>query len=306
MNSGDPDLEMPECTGIRNQESPMTALRDRMLQELILRGYSESTQTVYLSRVSKCARHFNRAPDRINQAELRDYFAVLLQGLKSQTAVADYAALGFFFTHVLKRPWVLKNVPKPRGARPAVPTLLSRAEVKRLIAAARTARHRAIMMLMYGGGLRVSEVVALRGRDIDSQRGVIHIHESKREVSRVVMLSEELVRALRCWWRARPRLEGNDLLFPGGRHGESNFTTSAIGKMIRTAAKRAGIEKRVYPHLLRHCFATHLLEAGADVRTVQVLLGHSNIKTTARYLTLSTDRLSRVPSPLSGLMTDVS
>lgn len=279
----------------------MTALRDRMAQELALRGNCTGTQDIYLRRVAALARHFGKTPDELTPEQLREYFLHRSQRVKPKTLIVDHAAIRFLYVHVLKRPSMLEDVPRPKSNRPSkLPVVLSREEVCLLIAAAPKARDRAMLMLMYGAGLRVSEVVRLRARDVDSKQRILRIHESKGQRSRIVMLDDELLAALRAWWKARPTVAGNDYLFPGHK-GRAALTTTSVGNMVRAAVGRTTIKKRAHPHSLRHSFATHLLEQGEDVRTVQVLLGHSSIQTTALYLTLSTELITKTRSPLGGL-----
>jgi site-specific recombinase XerD len=254
-----------------------------------------------LGRVATLARHFNRPPDELSPAQIREFFILRSQHLKDKTLAVDYAAFRFLYDHVLDRPWMLKSVPIPKvKRRSTMPVVLSREEVQQLIAAAPKTRDRAVIMLMYGAGLRVSEVVRLRTRDVDSEQHILRIHESKGQRSRIVMLDDELLAALRAWWKARPAIACNDYLFPGF-NGRAALTTASVRNIVKAAAKRTTIKKRVHPHCLRHSFATHLLEQGEDVRTVQVLLGHSSIEATALYLTLSTEMITRTRSPLACL-----
>ena len=298
---GDPGFEMPDLAGIRNQEIPMTALRDQMAQEMTLRGLGVATHDIYVRRVAALARHFGKAPDKLTPEQLRGYFIHRRQHVKPKTLVVDYAAIRFLYVHVLDRPSMLEHIPRPKSnKRSKLPLVLSREEVCQLIAAAPKARDRAMLMLMYGAGLRVSEVVRLRARDVDGKQRILRIHESKGQRSRVVMLDEQLLAALRAWWKARPTIAANDYLFPGFK-GRAALTTTSVGNRVRAVAKRTAIKKQVHPHALRHSFATHLLGQGEDVRTVQVLLGHSSIETTALYLTLSTELITRTRSPLAGL-----
>ncbi|MFC1611437.1 tyrosine-type recombinase/integrase [Myxococcota bacterium] len=276
------------------------SLREQMTRELILRGYAETTQTTYLACIAKMARHFDESPANLRTEDIENYWLTLVARLQPVSLGTEHSAIRFLFLYVLKRPWVVKGIKPPRCSCPTTPVLLSRDEVERLIAAARNIRGRTIMMLLYGAGLRVSEALRLRVPHIDSQRNVIHIQKSKYRRSRCVMLDDELLGALRTWWKARPEIFKTDLLFPGG-HGNGAFTDSGVRKLVATAAKRAGIKKKPHPHTLRHCFATHLLEDGVDIRTVQVLLGHANIQNTTRYLTLTTKRIAKTKSPLVAL-----
>jgi site-specific recombinase XerD len=277
----------------------MFDLKNQIQRELDLCNFSPATKYTYRLAIDRFERHFGKSPCDLTTKDIEDYWLALTKRLHPNTLSGERSALRFLYERVLKRPWVVKTIPVVKG-KLTVPVILSRDEVRRLIKSARTLRGRTMMMLMYGAGLRVSELLRLRARDIDSERKVISIHESKHRGSRCVMLGQEVLAALRLWWKARPNIYSVDTLFPGA-HGAGMFTDSAIRQLVRTAAKRAGIDKKVHPHTLRHCFATHLLENGVDIRTVQVLLGHANIKTTTRYLTLSTEHLALTRSPLDTL-----
>lgn len=282
----------------------MTRLRQMMLDELERRNYSQATRRTYLLGVEQFAKHFRRSPDRLGLDHIRDYQTHLFRvcKLKANTVAVRLAALRFLFVAVLKRRWTVVETPYPK--RPcSLPTVLTQDEVSRLIDAALTPLHRIILMLLYATGLRRAELTRLKVADIDSERMVIHVLGGKGRKDRDVMLSPKLLDELRQYWRGlkhKPRT----WLFPGGRwHGrtEQPMSDKVVWYACHEATKRAGIDKHVHPHTLRHSFATHLLEAGVDLRTIQLLLGHSDLKATTVYLHLSHRHLQATASPLDAL-----
>lgn len=282
----------------------MTRLRQIMSEELERRNYSESTIRIYLRVVEQFSRYFHRRPDRLGPQHIRQYQAMLLRERKlSPNSVAQQvAALRFFYVQVLKRGWSIAETPYPKkGFR--LPQVLSQPEVARLIAAADSSFYRMLLMTLYATGARRAEVTHLQIRDIDSQRMLIHIRGGKGRKDRDVMLSPKLLEALRDYWRGLRR-KPTTWLFPGNRWhtGPRPITTKVLWDACQQAAQRAGLEhKQIHPHTLRHCFATHLLEAGADLRTIQLLLGHHDLEGTTIYLHLSRRHLNAVSSPLDAL-----
>jgi integrase/recombinase XerD len=210
-------------------------------------------------------------------------------------------ALRFFYIQTLKRRWSIADTPYPKKTH-RLPTILSQEEVARLIDAAPTPFYRTILMTLYASGIRNAELTRLKISDIDSQRMVIHIQGGKGRKDRDVMLSPVLLEELRAHWR-RLRKQSSVWLFPGNpwHTGHQPIDTKTPRHACQYAARHAGIKKKVYPHLLRHCFATHLLETGADLHTIQILLGHNHLKETARYLHLSQRHLHATASPLDSL-----
>ena len=265
-----------------------------MLEELQRRNYSEITTRKYLQYVTAFARHFGKSPDQLGPNELRSYQAYLLQERKVTpgAAVNWVAALRFFFIKTLKRHQFREFLPYPKDRR-RLPTVLSREEVSRLINAAGTLFRRTLLVTLYGTGMRRSELAHLKVGDIDSQRMIIRV------VASDLPLSPALLETLREYWR-KPKL----YLFPTRTRGlpvEEPISDKTVWIACSEAARRAGINKRVTPHTLRHSWATHLLEAGTDLRTIQVLLGHGDLETTAQYLHLSQRPLQTVTNPLDGL-----
>jgi site-specific recombinase XerD len=274
-----------------------------MLEELQRRHYSENTTRHYIRTVEDFARRFHCSPDRLGLRHIREYQAELFQKRKlSANSVGQrLAALRFFYIKTLKRAWSIADTPYPKRTR-HLPVILSKEEVARLIDAACTPLHRILLMTLYATGARNAELTRLKVSDIDSQRMVIHIQGGKGRKDRDVMLSPKLLVALRANWRHFHR-KSSTWLFLGNRHhnGDSPIDMKTVWHACHQAARRAGIQKRVYPHLIRHCFATHLYEAGTDLRALQVLLGHQDLKETLIYVHLSTRHLNATASPLDAL-----
>jgi integrase/recombinase XerD len=281
----------------------MTRLRKMMLEELQRRNYCEDTTRFYIRIVEDFSRRFNRSPDRLGPRHIREYQAELFQKRKlSPGTVAHHlAALRFFYCKTLRKAWSIAETPYPKRAF-HLPSILSQEEIARLIDAALTPYHRILLMTLYATGVRNAELTHLKVNDIDSQRMVIHIQGGKGRVDRDVMLSLKLLEELRAHWR-RLRRKPSVWLFPGNRwhSGGQPLDTKTPRNACKQAAQRAGLKKKVYPHILRHCFATHLLEAGADLRTIQILLGHRDLKETTIYLHLSQRHLHATASPLDSL-----
>jgi site-specific recombinase XerD len=274
-----------------------------MLEELERRNYSQSTTRAYLRTIEDLARYFKRPPDQLEPEHIRQYQAHLFRDrkLSPNTVNQRTGALRFFFITVLKKAWSAAETPYPRRNF-RLPKILSQEQVARLIDSARTPFYRTILMALYATGLRRAELAQLKITDIDSERMVIHVRGGKGRKDRDVMLSPKLLDTLRQYWRGlrrRPKM----WLFPGNRWhtGENPISSKVIWQACREAAERAGLGDDIHPHTLRHCFATHLLEAGADLRTIQILLGHRDLEETTIYLHLSNLHLSATASPLDGL-----
>jgi len=273
----------------------MTALRQKMTEDLTLRNYSSSTIRVYLRCVASFAQHFGTSPDQLGPEHVREYQLFLVQQKKASWALFNQTvcALRFFYHVTLGRKEMIEHIPYPRFEK-RLPVVLSQSEVQSVLEAKANLKHRALLTTIYSAGLRVSEVVNLRPADIDSQRQVIRIRQGKGHKERLVMLSPNLLELLREYWKAYRPLTW---LFPGD-DPQRPLTTTSVYNICRQAAQEAGLSKSVTPHTLRHSFATHLLEAGTDLRTIQLLLGHRNLKTTAIYLHVSTLALRSTASPL--------
>ena len=281
----------------------MTHLRKMMLEELQRRNYAETTIDSYIRAVEDFSRYFNCSPDRLGPRHIREYQAALFQKRKfSPNTVAQHlAALRFFYVKTLKKAWSSTETPYPKKA-VHLPTILSQEEVARLIDAALTPYHRTLLMTLYATGVRRAELTHLKVSDVDSQRMVIHVQGGKGRKDRDVLLSAKLLDELKRHWR-RLRRKPSIWLFPGNRWhtADTPIDTKVVWDACKKAAQQAGLQKDVHPHTLRHCFATHLLEAGADLRTIQTLLGHSDLEETTLYLHLSQRRLNATASPLDSL-----
>ena len=274
-----------------------------MLEKLERRNYTESTTRAYLHTVEEFARFFHRPPDQLGPEEIREYTADMfrVRKLADNTVAQRVAALRFFYTRALKRSWHIEETPYPKKSQ-RLPIILSQDEVARLIESALIPFHRTILITLYATGVRRAELANLKTSDIDSGRMVIHIRGGKGRKDRDVMLSPNLLDELRQHYRRLPR-KPSQWLFPGGRWHTADYpiTTKVVWYACREAARRAGIDKQLHPHTLRHCFATHLLESGADLRTIQLLLGHHDLKETTVYLHVSQRHLSATSSPLDAL-----
>ena len=277
----------------------MTHLRKLMLEELQRRNYSQTTVTSYIKTVADFAKYFQRSPDQLGPDEIRRYQLYLLKERKQgvRTVGNHTAALRFFFCKTLKRNYPVEEVPYPRAPR-KLPIILTQEEAFRFIDSASNLFHRAMLMTLYSTGMRRAELCHLKVEDIDSVRMVIHIRHGKRNRDRDVPLSPKLLETLREYWRW---MHPKTYLFPGTKNGwraDKPITPKVLWEACREAAQAAGITKDVRPHLLRHSFATHLLENGADLPTVQLLLGHSDLKATSIYLHLSERHLKAAGTPI--------
>ena len=274
----------------------MTSLRQRMLEDMQVRQLSPCTQRTYVETVARFARHFDRSPARLGPEEIRDYQVYLTneRGLAPSSLIVAVSALRFLYRVTLQKRWAFDDViPVPKKPR-SLPVVLSRDEVMQFLEAVKAAKHHAILTTCYAAGLRISEAVRLTVSAIDSERMVLRVEKGKGQKDRYVMLSPKLLAVLRAWWHVdRPR----HWLFPGERP-EAPITPGAVGRACHVAARRARMAKPVSPHALRHAFAVHLLEAGTDLRTIQLLLGHRSLQTTARYLRVATTTVCSTASPL--------
>lgn len=277
---------------------PMSALRQRMLEDLQLRNYSSHTIDSYLRHVAQYAQHFHTPPDRLGPEHIRTYqkFLVHDKQVAWATFIQAICALRFFYQTTLRQPWMVEHIPFPRRQK-KLPTILSRSEVSILLATPYNLKQRIILATLYATGLRVSELCQLQGRDIDSKRMVIQVRQGKGKLDRLVMLSPRLLSMLRHYWQ---QYQLDAWLFPGPKRSKP-ITTRGVCYICRKAGKDAKLSKAVYPHLLRHSFATHLLEDGVDLRRIQLLLGHRSLRTTSRYLHVAPLAFSGTVSPLDAL-----
>lgn len=281
----------------------MGQLRDRMAEDLRLAGYSRTTARIYLHYAKHFAKHFMRSPAEMGKPEVRAHLLHLLDERKlSHDAYRQcYAALKFLYTVTLGRPFEVESIPRHRKPH-RLPTVLSGSEVQDLLGGFQSFKYRAITMVIYAAGLRVAESCRLRAGDIDSRRMLIHVREGKGARDRYVMLSKMLLQVLRTYWRETKATRTGDFLFEG-ECGVGHISPESVRSAMRGAVAKAGIKKKVTPHMLRHSFATHLLELGTDLRVIQVLLGHRHIQVTTRYTNVSTQHIQRVRSPFDLLGT---
>jgi site-specific recombinase XerD len=272
----------------------MTLLRQRMLEDMGVRNLAENTQSAYLQQIIAYARHFHRRPEDLGPEEVRAYQVYLTKTRRLSPSSVSVAtgALRFLYKVTLKRDWAVEDIPMPK--RPfRLPVILSPEEVMHFLDSIGNLMHRAILMTAYATGLRISEATHLKVTDIDSQRMMLRVDQGKARKDRYVMLSPRLLEELRAYWKAfRPTL----WLFPGDLPGKP-ITRSAVEQACQKARRVSGFQKPITPHSLRHAFATHLLETGTDVRTIQLLLGHRSLATTSRYLKVATTTVCATISP---------
>jgi integrase/recombinase XerD len=272
----------------------MTPLRQRMLDEMRLRNFSPQTQRNYIHHIAEFALLHRISPDRLGLDDVRNHRLYLLEEklMAPQTVNGFVAAAKFLYTQVLDMPWSEEHFPYA-SVPIKLPVVLTAEEIDRFFAAIGLAKHRAVLMLCYGSGLRIAEAVSLQVADIDSQRMLVHVRQGKGAKDRYSVISPRMLRILREYWKLeRPA----KWLFPSHKP-DSHINAGAVQQFCRDACKIAGIDKRITPHVLRHSFATQLLENGTDSRVIQVLLGHKRIDTTARYTAVTPRVLGKVESP---------
>lgn len=278
-------------------EKPISPLRARMLEDMAVRNFVPATQREYIRAVKKLAAFLKRSPDTATADDLRAFQVHLSQaGARPGVINATVTALRFFFNVTVGKPEttrLLASVYEPKK----LPRVLPPEDVLRMLEAAHSPKSKAMLSVAYGAGLRAMEVVTLKVASIDSQRMLMRVEQGKGRRDRSAMLSPQLLELLRDWYRiARPRI----YLFPG-RDKISPMTTRQFNRIVHEAARLAGLPAWVSPHTLRHSFATHLLEQNIDVRVIQVLLGHANLDSTARYTHVATNIIRGVMSPLDRL-----
>ena len=273
----------------------MGKLRDQMEMDMKLRRFSPKTIACYLACMKGVAKHFRKSPAELGDEEIRAYLYYLMEVRKvSQSVlVQTYSALKFFFEKTLQKQWNAIRIPRCKQRR-KLPGVLTREEVESILSATKNLKHRAILMTIYGAGLRIGEVTRLKVSDIDSGRMLIRVNEGKGLKDRYTLLGERNLEMLRGYWKVYRPLEW---LFPG-RNASSPVSISAIQRMFKTSLERAGIKKRASVHTLRHCFATHLLESGTDLYYIQRLLGHKSPGTTSVYLHITGREIGKIKSPI--------
>jgi integrase/recombinase XerD len=272
----------------------ITPLRQRMLDDMRLRNMAAGTRQIYVRSVANFSAFHGRSPDQLTLEDVRDYqLHLVARGLKATSICQSMSALRFFYAVTLDRKEDAARIPLPRKPDP-LPAILSREEVARLLTGVTDPKMRALLTTIYAAGLRVSEAVGLQVTDIDSTRMTIHIRAGKGQRDRYVMLAPQLLAILRAHWR---RTRSRPWLFPGPDPSRP-ITTRTVRRVCRLAVEAAGLDKSVTVHTLRHCFATHLLEQGVDIRVIQGLLGHRQIASTTRYARVALSTIGRVRSPL--------
>ena len=282
----------------------MTDLRAKMIRDMQLRRLAPKTQEAYLAAVTGLAKHYKQSPDQIQERQVHDYLLDMLNRRKLSWSTCDQRASGleFFYRVTLGQSQAHFSIPRRQHGQ-KLPEILNGAELERLFACVRNPKHRMIFMTAYSGGLRLNEALHLKVSDIDSERMTIRIEQGKGNKDRYTVLSQRLLAELRVYWRSwRP----SHWLFPASQDSTRAISEDSLQKVFKEAKARAKIGKSGSTHMLRHAFATHSLEAGTDVRTIQVLLGHKSLQTTSRYLRVTSQRLTAAPSPLDRLSGSIS
>jgi integrase/recombinase XerD len=274
----------------------MTSLRQRMIEDMQIRNLAVHTQNTYVLQVSMFARHFSKSPELLGPEEIRTYQVYLTneKRLATSSILIAISALRFLYKVTLKKNWPFEEIiPAPKKPQ-KLPIVLSPEEVLQFLDCVASIKHRVILTICYAAGLRISEAICLKPPAIDSKRMVLRVEQGKGQKDRYVMLSPKLLVTLRDWWRvARPQ----HWLFPGGNPNQ-HISKDAVEHGCQKAQRLCHIPKPITPHSLRHAFAVHLLEQGTDVRTIQLLLGHRSLATTARYLRIATSKVCSTTSPL--------
>ena len=279
----------------------MGHLRDRMAADLVLRNFSPATRRNYLLYARKFAAFYMRSPEEMGEAEIRQFLLhhVEVKKLSYESYRQIYAALKFLYTVTLRRPWDIEHVPFPRRRQQRLPNVWPADELAILFQTIRRSKYRALFMTCYGAGLRINEACHLRVEDIDSKQMVLHVRHAKGGTERLTVLSPKLLETLRDYWREeKPR----GWLFPGPMP-DRPLSADAARRALVQICLDAGLTRPCTPHTLRHCFATHLLDAGADLVVLQALLGHHSIRTTSRYTHVTVRRIQGLVSPLDLLPT---
>jgi integrase/recombinase XerD len=277
----------------------MSPLRKRVLDELQLRNLSTTTVNTYIRAIERFANYYRKSPEQLGAEQVRQYLLHLKNdnGVASTTMLVNRSALRFLYAETLRQKWFDEEIARPKR-RPTLPGMLSQNEVSRILDHTTNLKHWTIIATFYATALRCNELRPLKVADIDSERMVLHVREGKGGIPRDIALSPVLLERLRVYYRWRRPTEW---LFPSKQRQDQPLDEASIRTLCRKAGQRAAIGRRVYPHLFRHACATHMLDAGADLRTIQVLLGHSDIRTTAKYLRVSLQRLHAVNSPFDAL-----
>lgn len=274
----------------------MTKLRQKLIDDLMLAGYTASTVKDYVGKICRLAKFYNRPPDTLSTEEIRHFVLHLIKEKKLSPSYIRQTVRGIelFYTLTLKRDWKDLGILRPRGKK-KLPVVLSKQEVNAILKETRNLKHRTIFTVIYSGGLRIREVVNLKVTDIESDRKLIKVNHGKGGLQRYTILGEKTLALLRVYWKV---YTPHDWLFPSGQNPVHHLSTRTIQKELKKAAAQAKIKKRVVAHTLRHSFATHLLEAGVNLRIIQELLGHKDVSSTAIYTHVSKETIEKVRCPI--------
>jgi len=278
----------------------MGKLREKMQKDMVIRGLSPKTQEVYLERMKSFVRFHGKSPELLGLNEIYQYQVYLAQEKRVSWCFFNQSvcAIRFFYKKTLNKDWDIKHIPFQKKGK-KLPTVLSKEEVQSILRAISNLKHQALFQTIYGAGLRVQEALNLSYKDIDSPRMLIRVRQGKGKKDRYVMLSPTLLHTLRAYWKAsspKPAV----YLFPG-RDSTKPLTPETAQRVLKKAQQKARVRKTVTPHVLRHCFATHLLEDGHDVRKIQLLLGHRSLRTICTYTHVARNFLQQTASPLDTL-----
>ena len=277
----------------------MKNLREQMKMDLELKGFSPNTQKLYIAHVKRFAEHFMKSPLDLGESEIKQYlyFLITERNLSNSYVSGTYSALKFLYETTLKRKWEMEGIPRTKKLK-KLPMILSKDEVKRLINVTTNLKHKAILATIYSAGLRVSEAANLKLTDIDSSNMQIRVEQGKGNKDRYTLLSDKNLELLRQYYKL---YHPTTWLFPG-QSNNAPLTARTIQRVFEQLIQKASINKAVTVHSLRHSFATHLLEAGTDIYHIQLLLGHSSIKTTSIYIHLTNKNLLNLKSPLDTIV----
>jgi site-specific recombinase XerD len=274
----------------------METYKEQMQRDMVLRNLSEKTQVMYHAAARDLEKHFNKPPDQLNDADVKSFLLSIVQVRKlSQSSLKiNYSALRFLYETTLGKGWVMDRIPYPKTAK-SIPRILTKSEIQKIFEATVNLKQKVMLMVTYSAGLRISETARLKITDIDSNRMLLRVDQGKGNKDRYTLLSQVALDTLREYWKEyRPK----NWLFPKDTSPEDHVPIDTIRQVFKRAKSEASITKPASCHTLRHSFATHLLEAGTDLHTIQLLLGHSSIRTTTVYLHVSNKSLAKIVSPL--------
>jgi site-specific recombinase XerD len=274
----------------------METYREQMQRDMVLRNLSEKTQVMYHAAARDLEKYFNKPPDQLNESDVKSFLLSIVQVRKlSQSSLKiNFSALRFLYETTLGKGWVMDRIPYPKTTK-SIPRILTKSEIQKIFDATVTLKQKVMLMVTYSAGLRISETARLKITDIDSARMLLRVHQGKGNKDRYTLLSQVALETLRDYWKEyRPK----NWLFPKDTSPEDHVPIDTIRQTFKRAKIEASITKPASCHTLRHSFATHLLEAGVDLHTIQVLLGHSSIRTTTVYLHVSKKNLAKIVSPL--------